>query len=75
MDIYGADIPGIVCAPDEVQQFFTAVDFTRIADQKLQQVEFFCSEIDLSAGNADVAAFAVYAHISVKYLWQKCLVT
>ena len=64
MDIYGADIPGIVCAPDEVQQFFTAVDFIRIADQKLQQVEFFCSEIDLSAGNADAAAFAVYAHIS-----------
>ena len=64
MDIYGADIPGIVCAPDEVQKFFTAVDFIWIADQKLQQVEFFCSEIDLSAGNADAAAFAVHAHIS-----------
>ena len=41
-----------------------AVDFIWIADQKLHQVEFFCSEIDLSSGNADAAAFAVYAHIS-----------
>ena len=71
-------ISGTLITPYDIQQIFTAVYFIWIKYQKFEYIEFFCSQIDLSAADKYPAAFAVQSKFSDFYhlgfrLLSRCL--
>ena len=66
MHIHSSHIAAGSCliAPDKTKQLFTAVHLARIADQKLQKIEFLGRQINLFLRNKNAAAVGIQLEIS-----------
>ena len=61
--VHGADVAGVLVAPHNVQQVFTAVYFIRVKYQQLQDIKLLCRQVDLLSVDEDAAALAVQLQI------------
>ena len=64
MHIHGPDISRIFITPDGIQQVFAAVHLVRIQHQKLQDIKFLGSQINLPVADKNASAVAVQLQVS-----------